>query len=344
MTIHIYIHRVGTKGGAQLVMKKVVEVLNELKGEFDLHITCSLDGVEKCDLCDEFFKYNQVFPSSIGELVSNLVLQKELSNKRFDVMITHTLLTPNFVKNNRHTIVFDGRDWTNFIRTRNLIGKLIEYIPWKIREVQYKNSVIFLINPRNKDYYLKLHPRKIFLVPNGVDVKLVSSVIPQPKVYDFGFIGRFSPEKNPDLIINTFKNTQFKGLMIGASQNRVVGNIEIKKFMNHKKALEEIKNVKIGIIPSIHEASPLVILEFLSLGIPVIVSDSIDAPYVKYCETFKCCDGEDLRNVFLRIHRNYPKYQKRYLKIRRRVMREYNWDLNLAKYLGNMVRDLVLHT
>ena len=302
MTVNVYVHRVGTKGGAQIVMKKVVEVLNELRDEFDLHITCSLDGVGKCDLCDKTIGYKQFLPSSIGELVSNVVLQKKLSNRYFDVVITHTVLPPNLVKSSQYAIVFDGRDWVEFIKTRNLIGKLIEYIPWKIHEAQYKQSVIFLINPNNKDYYFKLHPRGIFFVSNGVDVGLVSSISTQLKVYDFGFIGRFSPEKNPDIIIDTFKDTLFKGLMIGAQEDRVVGNIEIKKFMAHKKALEEISKVRIGIVPSINESFSLVALEFLSLGIPVIVSDSIVAPYIEYCEKFKCCDSNDLMDVFLKIY------------------------------------------
>ncbi len=338
--LNIYVHRVGTKGGAQLVMKKVVEVLNELKAEFDLHITCSLDGVEKCDLCDETLEYKQFLPSSIGELVSNLILQKKLSNKRFDIIITHTLLPPNILKNTKFSIAFSGRDWSKFIKTRNLIGKFIEYAPQKTREIQCKNSIVFLINPKNKEYYLKLHPRKIFFVPNGVDNKLISSTPTLPKVYDFGFMGRFSPEKNPDLLINTFRDTQFRGLMIGATQDKVVGNIEIKKYMDHRKALEEISKVKIGIVPSIHEAAPLVVLEFLSLGIPVIVSDSIDAPYVKYCEKFKCCDREDLLSTFIRIYMNYPVYHKKYRHVMRRVMKEYNWNLNLTRYLKIILQTL----
>ncbi|ASI99974.1 glycosyltransferase family 4 protein [Thermococcus gorgonarius] len=338
--MNIFVHRVGVKGGAQLVMKKVVEVLDKLRDEFDLYIVCSLDGIDECKLCDEVFNYNQLLPSSFGDVVSNLLLQRKLSSKHFDIVITHSLLPPNLVNNSQYTITFDGRDWSDFIKTRNLVGKLVEYIPWRIREVQYKNSVIFLINPENRDYYFRLHPQKVFFVPNGVDVGLVSSIPPVPKVYDFGFLGRFSPEKNPYLVMEAFKNTRFSGIMIGANDNYKVGNIYIKKFMKRKDALREIKKARIGILPSLHEGFPLVLLEFLVLGIPVIVSDSVKTPVDTFVIKFKCCDRDSLLSTFLHVYDNYPYYQKKALKNRRIIIKKFNWEKTLESSLRRVIAEV----
>ncbi|WP_297435615.1 glycosyltransferase family 4 protein [Thermococcus sp.] len=334
----VLVHNINQGGGVTVVMEKVCSVLQELKKEFDFEVWCSIRGHQRIstfECCDKVMTYR--YSSRLDRLfgysytfLKNVLLKKKIE-KDFDLVFTHT---PLWVNSN--VIYIDGRDWDKFYKQHlNIFGKIIQYLPQRYVKMSVRNSTIFLLNSAAREFYVRNFPRSIYGNPNGIDW---SNWINREKQFDFIYVGRFSYEKNPEIVFKAFLGTKYCGIMIGEDKNTLIRNIIVKKFMPRKMVFEYISQSKIGILPSRHEVFPITILEYLSFGLPVIVSDSIDSEIVEYCITFKCCDEADLYNTFEHVYENYEYYVKKYRKIRKIVLEKYDWD----KILEGNIRKALL--
>lgn len=327
----IYVHGCGTVGGAERVMLKVAEVLTELKEKYDLYLICSYVGDVPCVSCDEMITLPMLNGlGSINELAQKLATLRKYRD--VDIIFAHTSLLP--VKKPVKVII-DGRDWDKFFKFYlNWRGKLLNYPLKKIRDlyVSMPNTLILLLNKNSFQYYGRRNSN-IRHISNGIDDDVKK--LYQRKFrrrWDFIYVGRFSEEKNPQLVIDTFKDKPYRGLMVGADKEyTVVGNIVVKAFSPRKDVLRMMKESKVLILPSRHEVFPLVLLEALALGVPSIVSDSIQTEISRYTIPFRCCDKRDLYETFLYVMENYPYYEKRYRKISRLILKKYDWDEILKK-------------
>jgi glycosyltransferase involved in cell wall biosynthesis len=101
-------------------------------------------------------------------------------------------------------------------------------------------------------------------------------------VYEYVYVGRFSPEKNLKLLIETFNNLpQFNLNLIGfGPQEQELKSIANSNVIFHGaisnfNLSEVLKKFHVLILPSISEPWGLVVEEALNNGLPVIVSDKV---------------------------------------------------------------------
>lgn len=143
----------------------------------------------------------------------------------------------------------------------------------------------FCVTQAIKERYLKngIHPERLELLPNAIanEQKYLSERETNAPIV---FVGRFSKEKNPELFIRAFNNLTLTspaltGVMLGEGplfdeMKRLVidlgleGKLELRGFQ--KDARSVIESARLLAITSTTEGIPLVALEAMASGTPVI--------------------------------------------------------------------------
>jgi glycosyltransferase involved in cell wall biosynthesis len=110
-----------------------------------------------------------------------------------------------------------------------------------------------------------------------VDAVFFSRLAPEKGIYDLPKIASELAKKKPDLriiIVGRFESSSvksnFKKLVI---ENRVTENLVYKGFVEENELFSFLKAAKVQIYPSKRDAFPLVVLEALASGTPVVAYD-----------------------------------------------------------------------
>ncbi len=133
----------------------------------------------------------------------------------------------------------------------------------------------------------------------------------------------------------------------------LVKELELEKrvFLMGTKPLHEIssviENADLGVVPKRsnsfgNEAFSTKILEFMSLGVPVVVPDTaIDSYYFNnsVVKFFRANDEQSLADAMLLMIKN-PELRQKFTRDASEFVRKYSWDMNKDTYL-NLVDSLV---
>lgn len=115
-----------------------------------------------------------------------------------------------------------------------------------------------------------------------VDSRLASS----PKIFDIGFLGRLVPQKNPLLLVDILKAMRPLNAtlsIIGGGpleaklrsrieQEGLGGQVVMHGECSRADALRLASSCRVLVLPSLWEGHPIVLLEAMHLGIPVVAS------------------------------------------------------------------------
>lgn len=97
----------------------------------------------------------------------------------------------------------------------------------------------------------------------------------------FIYIGRISPEKNIEFIVNIFKSLPYELILVGDGalkkqlEDDRCKNIRFLGYIENKKLSNELLISDCFVLPSLSEPWGLVVEEALTLGLPVIVSNHV---------------------------------------------------------------------
>jgi glycosyltransferase involved in cell wall biosynthesis len=135
-----------------------------------------------------------------------------------------------------------------------------------------------------KELYIKNSINSKFLkrfriIPNGIEIKDFdqSKIISRWENFTLGFVGRNSLEKRPDLFFDIVKKSDLRAKVIGDDFTSFKVDfpnvIYFENCNDPEKIRSHFSEISLLIVSSIREGFPLVIMEAMELGIPVVATD-----------------------------------------------------------------------
>ncbi len=226
----------------------------------------------------------------------------------------------------------------------NWFGKFVLRMSEKIA-LSTSNRIIF-VNKFQRDKYSEKVKAKSVYIPNGIvplqrnpATDFLQKLRIDPGKYILS-VGRITPEKGFDLLIQAYNNlkTDVKLVIAGApdqdtayfdSLKAIAGdNVVFAGFVDGGNLSQLYSHALVYVLSSRIEGFPLVLLEAINFGLPLLVSDIeathlLDLPEKSY---FKSSDEESLQ---LKLREFLTENSKEYICCTVDV-EDYNWD-NIAR-------------
>lgn len=283
-------------GGEGIVAEKIAHLLNS-KG-LNIEVVAPL----KKD-CFNYDKNNsikihrvKIYGKTFLTKIPSFIFSTRNIVKKFDGDIIYTLrpcMTNKKVKTilNMHITRYSAL--IGCLKSKEYLSALLNffYIPFDIWMISKSNKIIVL-SKKMRDEILLFSKndtsKKIFIIENGIDLKLF-----KPRIKNFTskkllYIGRLDCSKGIFTLLNAFNNIiKKKNLHLSIAGEGPIKK-EILKFIkknNLKKNVSLLNKVPfentpsiyqshdLTILPSSHESFGMVILESIACGTPVISSD-----------------------------------------------------------------------
>lgn len=139
--------------------------------------------------------------------------------------------------------------------------------------------------------------KKIYYIPNGVEVKNFDKIIPtKPNDPTMLFVGRLHPQKNLENLLSAVSIAkgdipQIKLIIVGDGPQRqslkalthdlgLDSNVSFMGQVSGAGLIKLYKSSHLFILPSIYEGQPLTVLEAWASKLPILVSATGDLPYL----------------------------------------------------------------
>jgi len=144
--------------------------------------------------------------------------------------------------------------------------------------------------PQYRKFVNKLNREYSFVLQNGIETELYSSPTDAKnwKEVRFLFVGRLDYGKGFDLLISAFssipKNISYKLSIVGAGELQSIIPVDDERIkyygrMDREDVAKLYGNSDILVLPSRWDPYPLVILEALSCGVGVVVTEKLKGAY-----------------------------------------------------------------
>lgn len=209
----------------------------------------------------------------------------------------------------------------------------------------YANEVI-VISAIIGDIVHKRCHRQFNLIPNGVTLPQrneKSDFLTQIRAERGKYIlavARFVPEKGLHDLINAFKLMlgDYKLVIAGDADHETHYSENLRQMAQHDRIIltgyitgeplnQLYSQARLFVLPSYHEGMPIVLLEAMSYGLPVLVSDipankELKLPDERY---FRCGDVDDLKDRMVLLLGNALTEKERQ-GIREHIAEKYDWD------------------
>jgi glycosyltransferase involved in cell wall biosynthesis len=232
-----------------------------------------------------------------------------------------------------HGLDWKRKKWGYFAR---LFLKLCEY-----SALFFPNKTI-AISRTLKDYFENKFKKEIIYITNGANIHpgyTKTEIDGMTKGYIL-FVGRLVPEKGIHYLIKAFNElkTNIKLIIVGESSftNKYVSylhsisgkNIEFLGFVQAQGLRELYRNAYLFVLPSEVEGSSISLLEAMSYGKCVLVSDIPECmEVVKDCGIyFRSGEYMDLKNKLQYLIDNTQVVNELGIRSRKRIAESYNWE------------------
>lgn len=234
---------------------------------------------------------------------------------------------------------YDRQKWGIAAKTMLRLG---EYLG------SYFANEVIVISKIIEGIVQKRCDRSVHLIYNGVvlpekseKIDFLNKIGVAKKEYIIA-VSRFVPEKGLDLLIQAFQSmdTDFKLVIAGDSDHETQYSKSIRELAAQDNRIiltgyiggEELNQVyshaRLFVLPSFHEGLPIALLEAMSYGLSVLVSDipanlEVGLSQDRY---FKCGDVYDLQQKMkILVEKQLTEVEKQ--KIQRQIEIDYNWNI-----------------
>jgi glycosyltransferase involved in cell wall biosynthesis len=181
--------------------------------------------------------------------------------------------------------------WTNSTKVK-FMQRLIKNIP------NHHVAVSEFTRERLSNI-LKIDPRKVVVIPNGVDFAKFSNSLTKT----WGriiYAGRVVPHKGVELLVEAFHEVKKKipsaelhiigsGSSLHSIRKRAEGikDCFVHGFMPEDQMVDLMKSAWLFVLPSQREGSGIAVLEAMAAGVPFVTIDYPDNAAKEFCD-FKC--------------------------------------------------------
>jgi glycosyltransferase involved in cell wall biosynthesis len=185
-----------------------------------------------------------------------------------------------------------GDYWYEYLgKKQGFFGLAIEKAVAKIS----KNNIAVSDWTKDRLEALGMPASEIAVLPNGVDLKLISEIKPAGqslsgssvgKIYDIIFAGRLIKEKNVDVLIKAVfllkkdipeicccvvgDGPERKSLEKLVHEFDVQKNVKFEGFQEYRALIGKIKASRVLVLPSSREGFGMVVIEAFACGVPVV--------------------------------------------------------------------------
>ena len=298
-------------------------------------------GVRLIDCFDAGGKYFEAIVHTFIALLKARVLRPDVVHIH---AIGPSLLTPlarlmgfRVVVTN-HGPDYDRQKWGRAAKLLIRLGEKIGGL--------YANEVIAISSVTRNIIRERCH-RRSNLIYNGVAVPkpskkcdFVTLIGAEPGRYILA-VARFVPEKGLHDLIGAFRRMDcgYKLVIAGDADHETSYSRKLRRMADEDDRIiltgyitgESLNQVYthagLFVLPSYHEGFPIVLLEAMSWGLSVLVSDipankEVGLPAGRY---FRCGDFHDLKDKMeTLLERGFSKEEREH--IRNRIAKEYDWD------------------
>lgn len=205
-----------------------------------------------------------------------------LSNKYPTILTVHTIVKQT-AKTNRSSF---------FGKVHDTLWRFLE--KWELKRIQH----LIVVSPHLKDELKKEGARNVYVIPNGVDANWFG--VPDKSITGrILFVGRIIPVKGLENLIKSMKLVIDKRC---DAHLHVVGPTDDSRYLNYLQELtkkmgvteqvdftgglsgnallNEYAESSIFVLPSRDESNPIVVLEAMASGKPVIATNVGGIPYM----------------------------------------------------------------
>lgn len=288
-----------------------------------------------------------------ADAVTASLMASLLAHGRYDVIHFHGLgpalfaWLPRLASRSRVVVTCQGLDWQ-----RAKWGGLSSRVIKAGEQVSVRAAhTIIVVSDALQSYFTTEYGRETVLIPNApARYAPAMSEIEQnlPHGLDYGryvlFLGRIVPEKRPDLALDAFRGlapTDWKFAVVGSSSDTDGYTEALKQragshgdvvFTGERSGADLAKLMRgagLLIMPSDLEGLPLVMLEAMAEGIPVVASDI--APHRQLLGDrrgllFRAGDVASCTAALGWAMANRPAMNRMATRARDHVRRHFNWD------------------
>jgi uncharacterized membrane protein/glycosyltransferase involved in cell wall biosynthesis len=187
-----------------------------------------------------------------------------------------------------------------------------------------------------------LDPAKVKVVPNGVEDTFYydkkRKIHKKPRLL---FVGRLNYQKNLQQLLHALDGVsdQFETTIVGdgelkpelkhLAKDLKLKNVSFPGRKDGKKLLAHYHKADIFVLPSEREGMPLVLLEAMAMGLPIVATDVTGSRDVvsngKNGFLVPHGDADEFRNALLRL-KTKPKLYESMSKSGRKIANQYSWD------------------
>lgn len=203
----------------------------------------------------------------------------------FPVLVSRLI---GFLKREKCVITWHeawGAYWYQYLGLSGIGGRVTEKIALLLSGSSIAVSHHTADRMRNEGY-----PGSPEIIPNGITLQDIRTIPPDEKTTDIIFIGRFIPEKHPELVVEAARILveEKPGLtctMIGDGpmMTRIVEmihdfglseNIHLPGFVSdYQEVIRRMKAARVFVLPSEREGFGIVCIEAMACGLPIITTN-----------------------------------------------------------------------
>ncbi|EOU1829553.1 glycosyltransferase family 4 protein [Clostridium perfringens] len=256
-------------------------------------------------------------------------------------------------------------DMTAWLYPETMSTKGLILFKTLIYKSMFSSERIFTVSNSSKQDICSIFPKNkipINIIYNGLDKKFLEFKSDKDISYNIRkkyrlegeyilCLGTIEPRKNIGLLIDSYielvkeKNINYKLVLVGRKgwkYNSIIKKIKYNKLENKiifTGFVDDIdlpyvySEAKCFVFPSIYEGFGIPIIEAMSVGVPVIASNTSSIPEVldKNGLMFKSDDKEDLKNKLIEFL-SLPKEEVNRIKINGNIRaKQFRWDKEIEK-------------